>query len=221
MVCDLGGHFFQSENHQLANVSTGNQHHYIRRLFWLCYVLDKDISLRSGTPPLLVEDYCDLAIPSNSGADELSYHLPNDPGLSFIKEKACRLLYSSKAFQISDTQLLLRIRQLDDELEKWRLSLPLLTRPRLAIPSTYPLFSLDTSDLQKTQCIKLQLDYLCTLTTVHTTVRRFGPTNNDESLPEDLHSVVHSSIDLSLEAGCSTLSFLRAIIDILKEGAFR
>lgn len=221
MVCDLGGHFAHLKNHLTEDPFTERQRHHIRMLFWLCYVLDKDISLRSGKPPFLTEQYCDLTITGNSAAEELTHHLPNDPGLSVIKEKACRLLYSAVAYNISDSQLLLHIRDLDDDLERWRLSIPVSTRPRLAIPSDRPILPPDSSISQGIQYIKLQLDYLYTLTTVHTTVRRCGPTNKDELLPEDLHSVTHSSIDLSLEAGHSTLSFLRAAIDILAEGAFR
>ncbi|POR33856.1 Uncharacterized protein TPAR_05949, partial [Tolypocladium paradoxum] len=228
MVCDLGGHFFHPQKpHSAEDSFAVRQRHHIRGLFWLCYVLDKDISLRSGRPPLLTEDYCDLTLPewaeamSNSAAEELTRQLPNDPRLSMIKEKTCRLLYSPPAFRISDSQLLLNIRQLDDELEQWRLSIPPLIRPRLAIPSDRPLLPPDASISQSIQCINLQLDYHYALTTIHTAVRRCGTTNECESLPEDLHSVVHSSIDLSLEAGRSTLLFLRAPIDILEEGAFR
>lgn len=228
MVCDLGGHFFQSKEPPSTESSFAERRRYhIKGLFWLCYVLDKDISLRSGRVPLLTEDYCDLTLPGSSGtmsssaAEEFTRHLPNDPRLSMIKEKACRLLYSPRAFRISDSQLLLNIRQLDYELEQWRLSIPVLMRPRLAIPSDHPLLPPDASISQSTQCINLQLDYHYTLTAIHTTVRRCGTTNEDESLAEDLHSVVHSSIDLSLEAGRSTLLFLRAAIDILEEEAFR
>ncbi|EGX96052.1 hypothetical protein CCM_00707 [Cordyceps militaris CM01] len=40
-------------------------------------------------------------------------------------------------------------------------------------------------------------------------VRKCGASNEETALPEDLHSVVHSSVDLSLEAARSTLRFLR------------
>lgn len=145
MVGDLGGHFFQPQNPPSAEDSLPvRQRHHIRRLFWLCYVLDKDISLRSGRPPLLTEDYCDLTLPewagsmSNSAAEKLTRLLPNDPRLSMIKEKTCRLLYSPGAFRISDSQLLLNIRQLDNDLEQWRLAIPPVMRPRLAISSGRP-----------------------------------------------------------------------------------
>lgn len=125
VVCDLGGHFSQPENPPSADDPLEvRQRYHIRGLFWLCYVLDKDISLRSGRPPLLTEESCDLTLPewawamSNSAAHEPIYHLPNDLSLSIVKEKTYRLLYSPQAFKVSETQLLLNIRQLDDELEQ-------------------------------------------------------------------------------------------------------
>lgn len=228
MVCDLGGHFFQPrKGAAFEDALAARRTRCIRSLFWFCYVRDKDIALRSGTPPILSEDYCDLSWPplpgllSNTNTAEHTYQLSNDPRLSMIKEKACRLLYSPKAFQASDGETLLNIRQLDVELEQWRLAIPSLIRPRLAIPSGQSLLPSDANMLQRIQCINLQLDYHYTLATLHTTVRRCGSTKEDESMPEDLHSVIHSSVDLSIEASRSTLIFFRTAIDILGEGSFQ
>ncbi|CEJ87499.1 hypothetical protein VHEMI04433 [[Torrubiella] hemipterigena] len=228
MVCDLGGHFFQPRKGAVAEDGmAARQTRCIRALFWFCYVRDKDIALRSGTPPLLTEDYCDLSWPplpgilSNTNTAEHTYQLSNDPRLSMIKEKACRLLFSPKAFQSVDSEILLNIRQLDVELEQWRLAIPSTIRPRLAIPAGQPLLPSDASMLQRIQCINLQLDYHYTVATLHTTVRRCGNTKEDEILPEDLHKVIHSSVDLSIEASRSTLAFFRTSVDILGEGAFQ
>lgn len=218
----------------LTDPLAGHRYRHARALFWLCYVWDKDISLRSGRPPLLIGDYCDLSPPETSGmlamtssntdsaCELLAYHLLGDPYLSKIKEDAYRLLYSTRAFRTSDSQLIQNIRQLDDELERWRLSIPLQTRPRLSIPPSRPLLSHDTSTGQKIRYIDLQLEYHYTLTAIHTPVRRCGGgTSENERLPDDLHSVVHSSIDISLEASRSTLLFLKEPIDLLEEEALR
>lgn len=157
MVCDLGGHLYQREEPPLAEDSLEERRRrHIRGLFWLCYVLDKDVSLRSGRPPFLTEDYCDLTLPDVDGASDwdedggdsagelLIHHLPIDPHLSMIKEKTCRLLYSPRAFRATDGQLLLNISRLDDDLEQWRLSIPPFIRPRLAIHSDRPLLERKT-----------------------------------------------------------------------------
>ncbi|CRK17374.1 hypothetical protein BN1723_002931 [Verticillium longisporum] len=233
IVCDLGGHHSRPAMYaSIDDLLDEERYHYIRELFWLCYLADKDVSFRSGRPPLLTETYCDLALPKGLEAwdsaenpsihlmMESTFRLPSDPRLGMIKEKTCRLLYSAQAFGMSDSQLLVHIRQLDDELEQWRVSVPAPLRPRLSVPSSRPLLPPHASMSQNAQYINLQLDYHYTLVMIHTSVRRSGTAKEDESLPEDLHKVVHSSVDISLEAGRSTLIFLKASVDVLEEGAF-
>lgn len=228
MVCDLGGHFLQSNKPPTPKDSfTAHQTHYIRELFWHCYILDKDIALRAGLPPVLTREYCDLtcslqpAAASSSGAKERTRPLANERNLSIIKEKACWLLYSPAAFRVTDTQLLLNVRQLDDELEQWRLAILPIMRPRLTVPSEQTLLAPAADFSQRMQYINLQLDYHYTLTAFHMAVGSCGTIDEDENLPEDLHCVMHSSIDISLEACRSTLSFLQASAGSLGQGAFQ
>ncbi|KAM5372492.1 hypothetical protein ACJZ2D_007530 [Fusarium nematophilum] len=241
LVCGLGGHFYQPMRPYDPAISyRERQSRHIRTLFWLCYIFDKDISLRSGLPPLLTEDYCDLTLPENyaSRYDHLSPiqdddsnakstyegmipHLPGDLGLSHIKEKACRLLYSPKAFNMADSQLLLHIRQLDDELECWRLSIPLEFRPKLSISPTCPLLSSEVNIPQRMRWTNLQLEYHYVMTAIHTSVRRCGAAYAEAGdLPDDLHQVFHSSSDLSLEASRSTLFLLKSPVCMLEKEVF-
>ncbi|KAH7632541.1 hypothetical protein B0T09DRAFT_75845 [Sordaria sp. MPI-SDFR-AT-0083] len=197
---------------------------HLRKLFWLCYSVDTDISLRTGQPPSIDNDHCDLSLPpgyidiqyldrqeieslkerqiypfhnpsasshstnknspySFQGAtptypsnmnlhsgtpipttmpsaaaarghghghgiqhhpysgqpylqlDETSIPvLPGDLRLTLIKSKTCKLLYSASALRKSDAELLRDIRELDDELERWRMSVPERFRPALSLP---------------------------------------------------------------------------------------
>lgn len=188
---------------------------HLRKLFWLCYYVDTDISLRTGQPPSIDDDHCDLSLPpgyieiqyldrrelealkerhfyplnsypnmpspspypynqgagqsgpnpskpsgtpttmtsaaqghrirhpylghSYPGLDETSVPvLPGDLRLTLIKSKTCKLLYSALALRKSDAELLRDIRELDDELERWRLSVPERYRPALSLPRTSP-----------------------------------------------------------------------------------
>ncbi|KAL1874776.1 hypothetical protein VTK73DRAFT_195 [Phialemonium thermophilum] len=228
-VSDLGAHVSRPATRVAPPTSsTEHRQRHSRALFWLCYALDKDMSLQTGQPPLLVGDYCDLTwqedpslldgtrTPWDAGAREPRY-LPIDPRLSVIKEKACRMLYSPGAFNTPDSHLLECIRHLDDELEYWRLSLPTGVRPRLSIPRGCRILSPEMSTLRNLQSIRLQLEYHYMLTTIHMAVRRCGASVGDGDLPEDLHSVIHSSVDLSLEASRSTLLFLKEAINVLEE----
>jgi hypothetical protein len=186
---------------------------HIRRLFWVCYCFDKDASFRTASPPLLTSDHCDV-----SGPGVHRNQTARDVNLAKIKEKASRQLCSPRAFKYTESELLGQIRQLDDELEEWRLSIELSRRPRLSVPSAAALpvtSSMSTEDC--THTINLQLDYLFTMINIHTLVRKCG--DLERNLPDDLHSVVHSSADLSIEASRSIFRFLDAVVDFWKQDA--
>ncbi|OOQ87966.1 hypothetical protein PEBR_15386 [Penicillium brasilianum] len=239
IVCALKGHIWQPSNSTgLENTLSDREASHIRQLFWLCYMLDKDISLFTGNPPLLSEVYCDLTLPDNyynhytylpalnlsTTGNERSPgviipHLPGDPHLSHLKEKVYRQLLSARALKDNDNQLLLNIRQLDDEIEHWRLSIPVNFRPALFVSkNTLPNASEEGIPFVIRR-MSLQLDYHHLMTVIHTTVRKCTVETSDET--PDLHSVVHSSFDLSLVAGRSTLWCLRALVSLIAEDAFR
>jgi hypothetical protein len=176
----------------------------------MCYCYDKDISLRTDEPPLLTSDHCDV-----TESEEFS-NQSRDTNLAKIKENAIRLLCSPRAFKYTESELLAHVRQLDDELEEWRLSVEPPYRPRLSILSDSS-FSLPSamSLENRTYFINLQLDYLFTIINIHTLVRKCG--DLEENLPDDLHSVVHSSADLSIEASRSIFRILDTVVDFWKE----
>ncbi|KAF4990271.1 hypothetical protein FGRMN_8579 [Fusarium graminum] len=212
MVCDLGGHFPLSRPAILPQhipTSDDQTKLHIRRLFWTCYCSDKDISLRTDKPPLLTSDHCDLS------ASELS-DLPRDVNLAKIKENAIRLLCSPRAFRYTEGELLAQVRELDDELEEWRLSVESRFRPRLSIVSDLS-FSLSSARSleDRTYLIILQLDYLFTIINIHTLVRKCG--DLEMNLPDDLHRAVESSADLSIEASRSIFRILDTVVDFWKE----
>ncbi|KAI8634148.1 hypothetical protein F5Y19DRAFT_461619 [Xylariaceae sp. FL1651] len=236
IVCALGGHTYQPLVPYGDKISwEERQRHHLRMLFGLCYISDKDISLRSGQPPLLTKDYCDLTIPESCTSycahilefgeattyNKLHFHILGDPSLCCLKEKIYRLLFSPQAFRISDGDLVLRIRQLDDDLESWRLSIPWEFRPKLSISSAQVVLATEANFPQDVMSVHLQLEYHHLVTAIHTTLRRCGgdsPEHRD--LPGDLHNVIHSSCDLSLEANRSTLTVLESCIGVLAEEEF-
>ncbi|KAJ5806473.1 uncharacterized protein N7503_004075, partial [Penicillium pulvis] len=239
IVCSLNGHITQPAA-QLgsdgSHVKAGESHH-IRVLFWLCYMLDKEISLRTGNPPLLIDGYCDLD-PLDTSTDYFNYlsslsvsptteeryediipFLPADPHLSHLKEKVYLQLYSARAMKDDDNQLLLHIRELDDQIECWRSSIPLNFRPALSVSQNTPPNPSEQCFPYIVRCMSLQLDYHHLVTIIHTTVRKCTVDSSDGV--RDLHDVVHSSFDLSLEASRSSFWCLRVLIEIIAEDAFR
>ncbi|KAI6775239.1 hypothetical protein HG530_001997 [Fusarium avenaceum] len=170
------------------------------------------------------DDYCDLTLPENylscysylpeldanlpptSLDDEgLTPHLPSDPRLSLIKERTSRLLYSAQAAKKTPSQLLQDIRELDEELEAWRISIPPDFRPALSI--------YDES--------QVALEGMHIHRTIHRVSGRcMGPDFEAHSDNAGWGTGVASSVALSLEASRSTLVYLRAAMVGLTGEAF-
>ncbi|CAM1502204.1 Fc.00g041880.m01.CDS01 [Cosmosporella sp. VM-42] len=240
IVFMLGGHTHKNIKPFGADVTHKEREtRHLRMLFWLNYIFDKDIALRTGQPPIMPDDYCDLTFPdgylenhfaipalgdkiiSPSYSDEsLVPYLPGDLRLSKLKDKTCRMLYSAQALRKSDAEILHDIRELDDELESWRLSVPLNFRPALSIsqnPRLEPRMQLP----QSMHRIGLHLEYHYLMATIHTASGRCYTMNPQPGFDgEAMSSGVNSSIALSLEASRSTLFYLRAAVDGLASEAF-
>ncbi|KAK2040917.1 fungal-specific transcription factor domain-containing protein [Colletotrichum somersetense] len=237
LVCTLGGHLYDRQRVSSGDFSLPSREaRHIRNLFWLCYISDKDLSLRTGRPPLLSDIYCDLTLedgyPSSyiylRGLDgylhssgtlmaDLTPHFWGDARLGFLKEKIYRLLYSVHAMSDKDNRLLMHIRQLDDEIECWRLSVPIDFRPALSVSPETLIATPDTRTPHLMRYFHLLLEYWYLMIFVHTTVRRYDAHTVIGDGSHDLHSVIHSSYDLSLEAGRSTLRCLRVFIKTLSD----
>lgn len=246
MAFTLGGHNYTAHKPPKGPITYDQrERRQTRLLFWLCYIFDKDIALRTGQPPLMSDDYCDLTLPEDylqcyeylpglsqslspehSGDNGLTPHLPGDPYLSHIKEKTSRLLYSAQAAKKSPAQLLLHIRDLDRELEAWRLSIPPAFRPQLSI-SKGSQVNMEGMHLPRSmRAITLHLEYHHLMTTIHRASERCvqhhaaEDQSDDNGWPYPIESGVESSIALALEASRSTLVYLEAAMHGLAGEAF-
>lgn len=236
----LGGHTQTNFKPYGAEVTRKEREiRHLRMIFWLCYIFDQDIALRTGQPPIMCQEHCDLTLPdgylencfclpalsngivSPSFADESLFpYLPGDLRLGQLKGKAFRLLYSVQALGKSDTELLRDIRELDNEIETWRLSIPLKFRPALSI-SQHPRLVPEIKLPQSMQHIALRLEYHHLMATIHRASGRCYPISPDVSFHEGERSgAIDSSLALALEASRSTLYYLQAAIDGLAGEAF-
>ncbi|KAF4342637.1 transcriptional activator Mut3p [Fusarium beomiforme] len=241
MVFTLGGHTYIPWKPRSSQITRSErERRQLRLLFWLCYIFDKDIALRTGQPPLMSDDYCDLTLPEtyfewysylpnlNESLPHLSFeeenlmpHLPGDPRLSHIKDKTSRILYSAQAAKKSHAQLLRDIRELDEELEAWRQSIPPAFRPALSITKESQV-TLEGMHLPRSmRHITLHLEYHHLMTAIHRASGRCMEPESENSYdqPERVSGVA-SSIALALEASRSTLVYLRAAICGLASEAF-
>ncbi|KZL78006.1 C6 transcription factor (fungal specific transcription factor) [Colletotrichum tofieldiae] len=234
----LGAHLESGTSHTPCQLSKTDDDHtwrvknQLRRLFWLSYKLDKDISLRSGQPPSIDDEHCDLTLPdihwwirsaddqtgaSPSFLDEAtitSALQPDSLQLTIIKSKISKMLYSLSAMKKGDAELLRDIRELDDELERWRLSVPPSYRPTLTFPRGKAAVRNSRLGMEE---ILLHFEYHYLMAMIHRASGRCRCWASGES--SGLEGV-GSSQALSVQACRSTLYFLRAAIHGVEQVAF-
>lgn len=141
-----------------------------KRVFWIAYLLDKDICLRSGRPPVQDDDDMNVELPSEDPPDNIG-NVPLSDGKSkfnlfrsmcqfaTIESRVYKRLYSAKASKQSDGELLNTIGELDKELEEWKDSIPLDFRPEHEIKATHTPLILHV--------VVLHFAYYNCLTTIH------------------------------------------------------
>lgn len=208
----------------------------LRNLFWLCYKLDKDIAIRTGQPPLINDDFCDLtlpkgyvehrfdlprAAPDDSPLSDGCCRLPRLPGdlrLDMMNSKVFKLLYSMESCHKSDTELLRAIRELDAELEGWRLSIPATFAPSLVVTKNMAQQERHISSCMNMLSIELQVQYHYLMTIIHSASGRCTIPSGGGGSEQGFG--VQSSLDLSVEASRSTIIFLKASVHKMAGEAF-
>jgi hypothetical protein len=159
LVFHLGGHTRRSE----MEPSLRNSHN--RKLFWLCYILNYECSLRTGLPPNFNDEDCDLTMPqtphglsSSPGSNTLASFFLAFARLAVVESQIFRRLYSVSSQQKTDAELLGTIRDLDELLEDWKYSIPEEARPG---------FTPRATDAVNMPSSILQLNYHFCMATIH------------------------------------------------------
>ena len=141
-----------------------------KRVFWIGYMLDKDLVLRSGRPPVQDDDDMNVELPSADPDDNIG-NIPLADGkgkvnlfrlmceFSTIESKVYKQLYSTKASKQSDGELLNTIGELDSQLEEWKDSIPVDFRPEHEIKASHTPLILHV--------VFLHFAYYNCLTTIH------------------------------------------------------
>ena len=106
-----------------------------KRVLWITYILDKNVSLRSDLPFIQNDDDINVELPTQdisgqifflkSGRVETVDFFRLHVQLSIIQSMICKQLYSTKASYQSPRQREEAIQQLDQGLKEWRDSIPL------------------------------------------------------------------------------------------------
>ncbi|AEO62773.1 uncharacterized protein THITE_57956 [Thermothielavioides terrestris NRRL 8126] len=141
-----------------------------KRVFWIAYMLDKDLCLRSGRPPAQDDDDMNVELPDADPADGIG-NIPLADGkgkmnlfrvmceLAIVESKVYKRLYSTKATKQSDGELLNTIGELDKELEDWKDRIPIDFRPEHEIKASHTPLIL--------HIVMLHFNYYNCLTTIH------------------------------------------------------
>jgi hypothetical protein len=140
-----------------------------KRVFWIAYTLDKDISLRTGQPPTQDEDNMDVELLfENNNAPTRPGEL-NDTSffnfrfrLAMIQGQIYKRLCSVKATKQSVTERVMAARELEAMLQTWRKSVPYYFMPEYG----EPILQTPTSD-PILHPVTLQLAYFNSLTIIH------------------------------------------------------
>lgn len=187
----------------------------MRNLFWLFYCLEKDLCFNRGYHPVLHDEDCDLTLPE--GYTDYLYKgdvfpglpttlppgpiFPMDLRLSIIKSRAFRTLYSYQGLRKSDVDLLQSIRTLDNELENWRLSIPVEWRPSVS-------FSMQSALPEgiSMRPVVLRLSYHQCMAAIHMASSRCQVWKERH---DQVIAGVASSLALAVEASRSTLYYLQ------------
>ncbi|KAH7310276.1 hypothetical protein BKA65DRAFT_164985 [Rhexocercosporidium sp. MPI-PUGE-AT-0058] len=241
LIFTLGGHINDAQDctggennppRPTTHESRVNTH--IRKLFWICYISDKDSCVRIARPPSLHDSECDLTLPEEYGQTQNAS--PNSTSsepsnaheyahsniiflseirLSILKSHIQSSLYSILALRKTDAELLRSVRELDDELEQWRVSLPADIRPTVS-------FSQDPSNSSCNPpglgAVIIRLEYHHCMGTIHQASSRCQAWLQRPNAAMD---GVSSSLELSIGASRSLLNYLLAAHRVLNKEFFR
>ncbi|RAH85377.1 hypothetical protein BO86DRAFT_189956 [Aspergillus japonicus CBS 114.51] len=195
---------------------------HLRNLFWLCYHFDKELCRRTEQPPFLSEHNCDLSLPRGykdyvqftMEADIYSRPLfPGDLRLTEIRSQAYAALYSRRALEKSDGEILQAIRTLDGRLEEWRMAVAPDHRPKLFFSAARSI-GRDGADMR---AVMLRLEFYHCLAYVHLASTRCKSWSHRHK--GELEGV-STSLKISVSACRSSLQFLLAVKSALKPKVF-
>lgn len=141
-----------------------------KRVFWIAYMLDKDLCIRSGRPFAQDDDDMNVDLPDADPEDNIG-NIPLADGkgkmnlfrtmceLATIESKVYKRLYATKATKQTDGELLQTIGELDQELEDWKDRMPIEYRPENEIQASHTPLILHV--------VMLHFTYYNCLTTIH------------------------------------------------------
>ncbi|KAK4071435.1 transcriptional regulator family: Fungal Specific TF [Trichoderma aggressivum f. europaeum] len=148
-----------------------------RRVFWKVYILDKDISLRTGRPFGQDDDDMDVRLPSNANLELGNLDLFNCRiGLALVQGQVYKQLYSVRAGRQTAAQRAIAAQELGSLLSYWKSSAQLEIPENFAASSG---FQLSGEMIHK---VVLRLTYLHCLTMIDRHLPPMPPSFSNQEL---------------------------------------
>lgn len=220
VLYNLGGHKIRPTP---ETPGRSQQSLHLRALFWLCYGIDSEFSIRKGQPPMLSDVHCDLDLPVNYTSKSSEHHFywkplsskellyPSDLRLNLIKSKIYKLLYSEKNASHSEARRIQLIRELDHDLSTLRSEFPVDCRPDLFATENAPDYLFHDLSIRG---VSIHLEYYYCLGKIH-------GANNSYNIPaQDSWSPLQSSAEICYEAARSTLIYVSRVQHIINYHTF-
>ncbi|KAB8201340.1 hypothetical protein BDV34DRAFT_202966, partial [Aspergillus parasiticus] len=202
--------------------SQARYHQHLRALFWLCYCIDKEMSLRKCQAPLINDADCDLDLPANYvplssdhqfftyplSSHELLY--PTDLRLALLKSKIYLQLHSHQSRTHSEARRFQLIRELDQELNDLKSQFPITCQPEAFANGDIPDSLFHDLSLRG---VSMHLEHYHCLAKVHGASISASITERASSLPS-------SSIELCYQAARSTLLYIGRVRHLINPETF-
>ncbi|KAI9041745.1 uncharacterized protein KD926_006469 [Aspergillus affinis] len=227
ILYNLGGHTIQGPLDSLSP-SVRRHHEHLRHLFWMCYSIDTEMSLRKCQAPLINDADCNLELPAAYRSTPSPRPPFTDPQQSFpevvfnsdlrmvmFKSKVYRQLYSRPSLEASVATRLRLIRELDHELHELKALLP-HSHPETPSETSSGLSDTGLSDASarghNIRSVMVNLEYYHCLTKIHGASLVGHDVTEESSAP--------SSLELCYQAARSTLLYLSRMPELISEETF-
>ncbi|KAJ5782589.1 transcriptional regulator family: Fungal Specific TF [Penicillium paradoxum] len=220
LIYNLGANRIQRP-HEIHRTDQRSQH--LRALFWHCYAVDKEFSIRKSQPPLLNDDDCDLDLPTTYAQETSERHFymkplsskellfPSDLRFSVLKSKIFRLLYSVRSQSLPEARRLQHIRELDQELSDLKLGYPVNCRPNTFATENAPDYLFHDLSLRG---VNIHLEYYYCLGKIH------GASSSCRIPSPQSWSPLPSSAELCFEAARSSLIYIWRVRQFVNHQTF-
>lgn len=220
LIYNLGANRIQNP-HEIHRTDQRSQH--LRALFWHCYAVDKEFSIRKSQPPLINDADCDLDLPTTYAKETSERHFymkplsskellfPSDLRFSVLKSKIFRLLYSAHSQTLPEARRIQHIRELDQELSDLKLAYPVNCRPDTFATESAPDYLFHDLSMRG---VNIHLEYYYCLGKIH------GASRSCSIPSPQSWSPLPSSAELCFEAARSSLIYIWRVRQFINRQTF-